>query len=937
MKRNFKLLVAVVALVAMVFTLASCDVLQGIIGGNDPQPQPHEHQFSAEWSSDETNHWHASTCEDGEECATATSDLAAHTIEDGVCSVCGYEAPVEEHVHNFVEGKCECGEEDPDYVPVCKDHQYTSSETKAPTCTEAGEKTFTCSVCGDSFTQEIAPNDHTEEKIPAVAPTCTKPGLSEGKKCSVCDVIIKAPAEINALGHTFVEGTCSACGEVDPEYNGPKTYVLDVQTLTAFAEGKKADGDSEVVVDFYTIYYSAKTKIDSTKDKVWEDGYTVNPGLRLNFGGTTGIGETTKNTIKIVVDGTATIKVWWVAGGNGREVGIYDENGELVTASYSPSEAWTETVDGVEHSGSNAKKNALYLSKFEISKPGTYYIGTDNTLASKKGGNIFFKVETVVTPIEKKEIAATTTDNYCWVDKVTFTADAEGEYTFLLPAGLGAWDAHAYDTDYFSTPYVDSLDIEKYDPEAEHKFTVALEAGESYEFYIAALTKQDWKIEYTFEACEVEDESGSEGGDGTDTPAVLDGVYTGHSMYNDNITVTFNPMLGCVTFAQGDYSTVCLYEVKDGAVVLYKNDGSGEEWNSMFYAITLGENGAPVSAVYNGNTFELVAGEGDSGEDVVLDLEGSYVDADGILSVTITDTTVTFVHTNGMTGYVTTLVFNYTIEDGKVVLTNEDGSSVPAMYGIIVTDGVVTGALYEAWDYALTEETTTPDQPDQPDQPGEGGEGGEGGETTTPDGSYEAPIILEALPYEGVASITGSWGGAYYFSFTATAEGFLTINASTDNAVDLSINDRYENTVKIPVLAGQTYIVNVYNGAPADIAVSMSFEAATLTENDYKEIINNTYASTEDYSWSVSLNKSESGVYYANVNGGSWDAPQNHYYAYSVSFNEDGSVLIVLGDLLDLSAEYMENTGAEYAKANGYNLLLTKGEYGYTLSFVSAQ
>ncbi len=42
----------------------------------------------------------------------------------------------------------------------CK-HQYTSSITKEPTCAEEGETTYTCSVCGDTYTESIAKsNEH---------------------------------------------------------------------------------------------------------------------------------------------------------------------------------------------------------------------------------------------------------------------------------------------------------------------------------------------------------------------------------------------------------------------------------------------------------------------------------------------------------------------------------------------------------------------------------------------------------------------------------------------------------------------------------------------------------------------------------------------------------------------------------------------------------
>ena len=419
---------------------------------------------------------------------------------------CEWILPKDDHTHDFQNGKCECGEVDPGYKPECTEHAWSVEVTAEATCTEPGEKTLTCTECGATEKQEIAANGHTEENLPGQAPTCVAPGLTSGKKCSVCGEILKAQTEIPTSGHNFVEGACSVCGEVDPNYNGPKTYVLDVQGLTAFAQGDKADGDTEVVSDFFTIYYSAKTKVDTTKNKTWSDGYTVAEGLRLNWGGTTAIGETTKNAVEINVNGTATVKVWWVCGGDGREVGIFDENGELVVASQ------TDDVFA-ENEGTGAGKNGVYLSEFALDKAGKYYIGTDNTNAVKNGGNIFFKIEVVVTPAEEapvNELKVTTTDNNGWFDEYTFVAEKSGKYTFTLPAGLGLYSVASYDA--WGAPEVDYMAY-GFDSENPHDVVVSLAAGAEYKFYVGATTKGDWIITWTCEEGDVDPDN-----PGPDTP-----------------------------------------------------------------------------------------------------------------------------------------------------------------------------------------------------------------------------------------------------------------------------------------------------------------------------------------------------------------------------------------------------------------------------------
>lgn len=57
-----------------------------------------------------------------------------------------------------------CGEEI-DRVPhsiAKKDHSYTSAITKQPTCTATGTRKYTCSVCGDSYTETIAATEHKD-------------------------------------------------------------------------------------------------------------------------------------------------------------------------------------------------------------------------------------------------------------------------------------------------------------------------------------------------------------------------------------------------------------------------------------------------------------------------------------------------------------------------------------------------------------------------------------------------------------------------------------------------------------------------------------------------------------------------------------------------------------------------------------------------------
>lgn len=97
----------------------------------------------------------------------------------------------------------------------CK-HNYTSEVTKEATCTSTGSVKYTCSKCGDSYTETIQKKEHTSVIDRAVEATCAENGCTV-YICSVCGQELDRET-IPATGHSYENGFCKKCGSPDPNY-----------------------------------------------------------------------------------------------------------------------------------------------------------------------------------------------------------------------------------------------------------------------------------------------------------------------------------------------------------------------------------------------------------------------------------------------------------------------------------------------------------------------------------------------------------------------------------------------------------------------------------------------------------------------------------------------------------------------------------------------
>ena len=277
---------------------------------------PHTHQFSDEWSGDGANHWHE--CECGEKADLAVHDAVTDPAVEPTCTVSGKTAgshcsvcgkvlqaqttvPTRGHdyssqwssddTHHWKQcTRCDAKRDVAEHV---KD---SGTVTKAPTEEETGLRTFCCSSCGRVLETEVIPKlepSHTHvfgstwrsdganhwhececgEKAdlaahdvvtdPAVEPTCTTPGKTEGSHCSVCGKTLQAQATVDPKGHTPSSAwssdatdhwhVCTACREEMEK----AAHVWNAGTVTT------APTATQPGVRTYTCTVCARTRTES--------------------------------------------------------------------------------------------------------------------------------------------------------------------------------------------------------------------------------------------------------------------------------------------------------------------------------------------------------------------------------------------------------------------------------------------------------------------------------------------------------------------------------------------------------------------------------------------------------------------------------------------------------------------------------------------------
>jgi len=220
--------------------------VNGVWGGTPCAHENTELRNAKEATCTEPGYTGDTYCKDcGEKIGTGTAIPAkGHTevIDEAVAATCTTPGKTEGK-HCSVCNEVLVAQEE---IPA-KGHSWDKGViTTSPTCSDAGVKTYTCTVCSETKTEVLDATGHTPVDVAEQPATCTEAGHTAGVKCSVCGATISGIEEIPATGHTevidlAVEPTCTKTGLTEGKHCSVCNEVLVAQTVIP------AKGHTEVI------------------------------------------------------------------------------------------------------------------------------------------------------------------------------------------------------------------------------------------------------------------------------------------------------------------------------------------------------------------------------------------------------------------------------------------------------------------------------------------------------------------------------------------------------------------------------------------------------------------------------------------------------------------------------------------------------------------
>ncbi len=214
----------------------------------------------------------------------------------------------------FFYKSCECGAKGTETfaygvkLPHTYDRKIESNEylKESGNCSQKAVyyKSCVCGAVGNGIFESLTFGQHSEIEISAKSADCVTDGYAAWKKCEICDYITLQPKIINALGHKYVDGTCSECNfqcehkELIENVCKECKSKCEIYTISVMTMGGKPFGNATVnikstdgIIEIKTLTnengittvnliskkdYTATLAIDAIGYTVNSEGYAIN-------------------------------------------------------------------------------------------------------------------------------------------------------------------------------------------------------------------------------------------------------------------------------------------------------------------------------------------------------------------------------------------------------------------------------------------------------------------------------------------------------------------------------------------------------------------------------------------------------------------------------------------------------------------------------------
>lgn len=155
---------------------------------------------------------------------------------------------------------------------TCGTHNKDTVEIVAAKCTEDGKKIYKCSKCGKVMkTEKINATGHTPVTDPAVAPTETTDGLTEGSHCGVCGAVLQAQ-EVIPMRDPTIDTWFSRAATTEADAKAAGFDSVDVANA-ALDAALTAAGFDPANAEHFTVQVNSSIGV-LPNDRYPEDGVT---------------------------------------------------------------------------------------------------------------------------------------------------------------------------------------------------------------------------------------------------------------------------------------------------------------------------------------------------------------------------------------------------------------------------------------------------------------------------------------------------------------------------------------------------------------------------------------------------------------------------------------------------------------------------------------